>query len=216
MAIRVGALVLLLIVAAIVAQHMGWFDFGHALSRIEELRRKHTTAGFAVLFVLLFGIVTALGVPATPFTVAAGALFGAWQGTLLAFIGAMISIVLGYWIARTVGRDKITAWMMRFESGNSAVSEARGFWGMVRIRLLPMVPLGLASFVSGLARAPFIPYLVASSIGVIPSIFVYAYFADALVGGASAARFAAIKALVAATVLLIGITLAPKLLRGRS
>src|SRR5262245_66130979 len=84
---------------------LGWFDARRTLDGIRHLRETRDTFAFAVLFVLIYSVFTALGVPGTPFTIAAGAIFGALPGAALAWIGAMSSGALGYWIARRMGYD---------------------------------------------------------------------------------------------------------------
>ena len=215
-ALRVCALVLIIAVALVIAYRIGWVDYRAMLRRVDTMRRSSNVAGFSLLFVLVYGIAGAVGMPGTPMTVAAGALFGTAQGTLLAWAGAMVSAAMGYWVARRIGRGVVATWICKYPPVGKAVNEARDFGGMLRLRLLPILPLGVVNFVEGLARAPFIPYLVATAIGVVPSTIVFAYFADLIVTGTANGWVTAIKAMVLASVLAIAATLAPRWLRPRS
>jgi uncharacterized membrane protein YdjX (TVP38/TMEM64 family) len=214
--LRVAVLVLIIAGALVAAYRTGWLDYHAMLSRVAAMRHSSNVAGFSLLFVLVYGIAGAVGMPGTPMTVAAGALFGTAQGTLLSWAGAMLSAALGYWVARRIGRGVVATWICRYPPVGKAVSEARGFGGMLRLRLLPVLPLGVVNFVEGLARAPFIKYLVATAIGVVPSTLVFAYFADSLVRGSATGWGNAITAMVVASVLAIAVTLAPRWLRPRS
>jgi uncharacterized membrane protein YdjX (TVP38/TMEM64 family) len=98
---------------------------------------------------------------------------------------------------------------------DAAVASARHFGGMLRLRLIPVIPLGTANFVGGLARANFLVYLAATAIGVVPAIVVYTYFADRLVGTVGHDRASAIQSLVIASALLLALSAAPKLLDRR-
>jgi uncharacterized membrane protein YdjX (TVP38/TMEM64 family) len=140
-------------------------------------------------------------------------LFGTLLGSMIAWTGAMISAAAGYWIARTVGHDVVSRWLKRFRRIDGAIAEARDFAGMLRLRLLPVLPIGIVNFVGGLARAPFGAYMAATAIGVVPSTIIYTYFADSLIEGVAGGRGTAMTSMIIASLLLIGITLAPRLLR---
>ncbi len=213
--LRLGGLVVVLLIASIIGYRLGWFDYRRTLETVDRIRRSHDIVTFTLAFVVVYGIGTAIGIPGMPFTVAAGALFGTFVGTLMAWTGAMLSAAAGYWIARTVGRDVVTRWLKRFRRVDSAVSEARDFTGMLRLRLFPVLPIGVVNFVGGLARAPFTSYMAATAIGVVPSTLIYTYFADSLLAGVGSGHTAALRSVIIASVLLIGITLAPRLIRSR-
>jgi uncharacterized membrane protein YdjX (TVP38/TMEM64 family) len=205
----------LILIAALVAMRLGWFDARRTLDGIRHLRETRDTFAFAVLFILIYSAFTAFSIPGTPFTIAAGAIFGALPGAFLAWIGAMISAALGYWIARRMGYDAAMRWMRNSCRIKRAMVQSRDFGGMLQLRLLPFLPLGVVNFVGGLARAPFSSYMVATAIGSIPSLFLFSYFADALVATGSGARRTALSSILLASFLLMGVALAPKLLRSR-
>jgi uncharacterized membrane protein YdjX (TVP38/TMEM64 family) len=74
-----------------------------------------------------------------------------------------------------------------------------------------VLPLGTVNFVGGLARVPFAGYLAATAVGVIPSTLVYTYFADTLLEGVEGGRSNAMVSLIVASALLIGLSLAPRI-----
>jgi uncharacterized membrane protein YdjX (TVP38/TMEM64 family) len=213
--IRLGGLVLLLAATSLLGYRYGWFDYRHTLEYVARLRRTHGLVSFAVSFVVIFGIGSAIGLPGLPFIVAAGALFGTLIGSTLAWIGAMLGSLIGYLIARTVGHDIVVRWVRRFPRVDGAVDEARDFHGMLRLRLLPVLPLGIVNYVGGLARSPFLSYVAATAVGIIPSTVIYAYFADSLLEGASRGHMSAVWSVIIASILLFGISFAPKFLRSR-
>ena len=214
--IRVGALAFVVLVAAFVAYRLGWLDYRRTLQHVNALRASSGVVGFSIAFISVYALATAAGIPGMPFTVAAGALFGTGLGSVLSWIGAMIGATIGYWIARTIGRQVVTNWLKRFKRVDAAVQDARGFDGMFRLRLIPVLPMGTVSFVGGLARVPFLPYLAATAAGVIPSIAIYSYFAHSLVEGLGSGKSDALTSLVIASALLIALSLAPRWLnRGK-
>jgi uncharacterized membrane protein YdjX (TVP38/TMEM64 family) len=86
---------------------------------------------------------------------------------------------------------------------------------MLRLRLIPVIPLGTANFIGGLARVDFLTYLAATAVGVVPAILVYTYFADRLVYSVGHGRAAALQSLLIVSALLLLVSLAPKILDRR-
>ncbi len=211
--IRLGGLALILVVASVIGYELGWFDYRDTLRHVARLRGAYSFVVFAIGFVVAFGIGTSVGFPGLPFTVAAGVLFGTLVGSALSWIGTLIGATVGYWVARTVAHDTVVRWTARYRRVDAAVAEARDFDGMLRLRLLPVLPLGTANFVGGLADAPFGSYIAATAIGVIPSIVIYTYFADSFLEGVAMRRSNALSSIVISSVLLILLSLAPKLTR---
>jgi uncharacterized membrane protein YdjX (TVP38/TMEM64 family) len=211
--VRIGALALILIVVAILGYRFHWLDPKHTLEHLALLRRSYSVGVFSAGFVLAFGIATALGVPGLPVTATAGVLFGTLLGSALSWLGAMLGSAGGYWIARTIGRDVVTRWLKRFEKADAAISESRDFMGMLRLRLIPVLPLGVTNFVGGLARAPFVSYVAATALGIVPSILIYAYFADSLLEGIGKGSTTARISLIVASLLMIILSFAPRLFK---
>jgi uncharacterized membrane protein YdjX (TVP38/TMEM64 family) len=208
--LRIGILALFLIAAAVIGYERGWFDPRHTLEHLARLRKSYNVVGFSLAFVITVALGTAAGAPGLPFVVAGGALFGTVLGSILSWCGAMIGAVAGYWLARTIGRSVVLNWLGRFKRAKGAADAARDFRGMLRLRLIAFLPLGIANFVGGLARTPFVSYVTATGIGIVPSILIYTYFADSLLEGVGSGRSDALVSLAVASVLLIAISLAPK------
>jgi uncharacterized membrane protein YdjX (TVP38/TMEM64 family) len=211
--VRIGILALLLIAVAAAGYKLGWFDYRHVLDQVSRQRRSHGVGVFTVGFVLVFGLGAALGGPGLPLTVVAGLLFGTVIGSALSWIGGMLGSIGGYWIARTVRRDVVTRWLKRFAKAESAIADSRDFTGMLRLRLIPILPLGVTNFVGGLARAPFLPYLGATAVGIIPATLIYAYFANSFVEGVEKDSTTARISLAVASVLMIVLSFTPRLLK---
>ncbi|HEY5060269.1 MAG TPA: TVP38/TMEM64 family protein [Gemmatimonadaceae bacterium] len=209
--VRIGGLALLLVTASLIGYKLGWFDYRHTLEHVARLRKSYSFLGFVIVFVAVFGVGTSLGIPALPFTVAAGALFGTLLGAALSWTGAMLGAASGYWIARTIGHNVVVRWLKRYKRADAAVAGAADFAGMLRLRLIPMLPLGIANFVGGLARVPFAQYMAATAIGTVPSLVIYAYFADSLLEGIGSGRADAMRSMIIASILLILLSLVPKI-----
>lgn len=210
--IRIAGLAVLLLVGSYVGYRLGWFNYRHTVQHLDRIRRSHSIWVFGIAFIGVYAMGTSVGFPGLPFTVAAGALFGTLLGSTLSWIGAMIGAMIGYTVARTIGRDIVTRWLQRYERANVAVAQASRFHGLLRLRLLPIIPLGTVNFVAGLAKSPFGGYLLATAIGIIPSTLIYNYFADSLVEGVGGGKTKALASLLLASALLILLSLLPRLI----
>ncbi len=211
--IRIGVLAAVFAIATITSYKLGWLNYRHTLEHIARLRASHSLPVFSTVFVIASGCGIALGLPGLPFIVAAGALFGTLLGTLVGWTAGLIGATLGYWLARTIGHDIVLRWVRRFRRVDAAVEDARDFDGMLRLRLIPVLPIGVVNFVGGLARTPFGRYMAATAIGILPSAIIYAYFADSLLEGVGNGRRDALKSLVIASILLIALSLVPRAVR---
>lgn len=210
---RIGTLVAVLGIALIAGYRLGWFNYARTVQHIEQLRHSESLGVFIAGFVLVYAVGTALGLPGLPFNAAAGALFGTFLGGAVAWTSSMIGAMLGYLIARTIGHDEVLKWVQRFKRIDGAVDQARNFTGLLRLRLLPVLPIGIVNFVGGLARAPILSYLAATAIGIMPSVVIYGYFADSLVSSVGSKRHQALLSLLIASALLIVLSLAPRFIR---
>jgi uncharacterized membrane protein YdjX (TVP38/TMEM64 family) len=212
----VGALLAIVAVVAFVAYRLGWLDYRHAFEHIEAMRQTRNATSFALLFVGMYALFTSLGAPATPFIVVSGAVFGFVPGSVIAWVGAMVGAAAGYWIARTVGRGAVSRSIAKRRRVRLALEKTHDFHGMLGLRLVPVLPIGVVSLVGGLARAPFAAYLAATAVGVIPTTLIFCYFADSLVVSGSNGRAGATKAVLIATALVAALTLASRMMRSRS
>jgi uncharacterized membrane protein YdjX (TVP38/TMEM64 family) len=206
---RVVPLALILVVAGILAYRLGWFDYRHAFEHVQRLRRGHSFVEFTIGFTLAVAIGTAIGIPGLALMVAAGVAFGTLLGAIVSWVGAMLGAAIGYWVARTIGRDIVTRWVKRFRRVDAAMNDAKNFLGILRLRLIPVLPIGTVNFVGGLARANFLSYLGATAVGILPAVTIYNYFADSLLERVGNGRADAFKSLIVSSVMLLALSLAP-------
>jgi len=180
-------LAVLIVSLTVLAYRLGWFNLYYATSMIAQLQSGRDLVSVAAIFFIVFAAVTALGFPALPFTVAGGAIFGHLLGSALSWAAALAGTMLGYALARGVGRETARRWLERRALG-AALTKSTSFVTLLRLRLIPVVPLSVVNFAAGLARTRFGVYVAATAIGILPATVVFAYFADSLVHGLEGAR----------------------------
>jgi uncharacterized membrane protein YdjX (TVP38/TMEM64 family) len=185
--LRIASLAAVIVLLSVVAFKLGWFNVRHATATIERLQGGHNLLTVAVIFFVACALTTSVGFPALPFTVAGGAIFGHLLGATLSWAAALIGTMLGYALARFVGRETARRWLAKRAVG-AALTQSTSFLTLLRLRLIPVVPLSVVNFAAGLARTRFSVYVAATAIGILPATIVFAYFADSLVRGLQGAK----------------------------
>ena len=115
---------------------------------------------------------------------AAGAIYGALLGTVLALAAAMIGAATVYGMGRSLLGDMVNR---RLKNGQLALWHRRfqenAFWWVLYGRLFPFSNATFKSLLCGCCRVPFSPYLRASFLGFIPLTFVFAAFGSGSMKG---------------------------------
>ncbi len=186
------------------------FDLGRYIS-LEALKANrddllaYANANFAaavVLYVAVYILQTALSLPGGALmTLAGGFLFGSIPGMIFVNVGATIGATLAFLAARYVLRDWVErTFGERIEPIQAGFAQ-HAFSYLLTLRLIPAFPFFLVNLVSGLTRIPLGTYVIATSIGIIPGSFVYAFAGRQLGSIDSLADIASPPALLALTFL---------------
>ena len=207
--LRLAALAALLVGAALV-----WWEFGptdlaslRAVARKARAMRDSGLTGPA--FFLLYTAAGSLGLPITPLTLAGGVIFGAVIGAALSWAGAIAGAAGGYLLARRLGAGAVRTLAGKRAHRIETLSERTGFLTLVRLQLIPVLPISALNVACGVARVPFGTYVGAAAVGVIPGSVIYAYFADQLVAGAAGADASSRTQIIVASALLLALTFVP-------
>ena len=166
--------------------------------------------GIPLLFVAVYTATASLGVPPVVMTLAGGAVFGTAFGILYSWVGAVCGALGGYALARWLGGNAIRQLLGRHSAKLDTLLGHGTFVAIFRLRVNPVVPYNALNFASGLSKVPLRPYFLASLLGVLPAIVVYAYFADAVIAGATGARERAFWHIAAAGVVIIFLSIGPR------
>jgi uncharacterized membrane protein YdjX (TVP38/TMEM64 family) len=131
----------------------------------------------AVVFVAAYVVATVTLAPAFLLSMAAGAVFGLWRGTLLVFAGAVLGASAVFAIASPLSRSRLLRRLDR-DPRVAAVRRAvagEGAWVMFLLRLSPAVPFVLLNYALALSGARYRDFLVAS-VGMLPATVLYVYY----------------------------------------
>jgi uncharacterized membrane protein YdjX (TVP38/TMEM64 family) len=129
-----------------------------------------------LVFVVGYAAAVVAFVPASVLTLAAGAIFGVVQGTIVVFVGATRGSTTAFLVSRYIARGAVARRVegdRRFAAIDSAV-ERQGRQIVFLLRLSPIFPFSLLNYALGLTRVRLADYVVAS-FGMLPGTLLYVY-----------------------------------------
>ena len=184
---RGRALVRLLAVAAAVAALLLLGRLaGAAIPRFAGWVEGLGLLGPAVFIAGYAAAVVALA-PASLLTLAAGAIFGVLEGTVVVFVAASLGACAAFLVARHAARapvERRIAGDRRFEAIDRAIGQ-QGRRIVFLLRLSPAVPFNLLNYALGLTSVRFSDYALAC-LGMLPGTLAYVW-AGSLLGSVAAA-----------------------------
>ncbi|MFN4260307.1 MAG: TVP38/TMEM64 family protein [Gemmataceae bacterium] len=175
-----AALLKLVLFAALVGTAIYFFRFtetGRGITPDSILRHleSYDPVTLRLVYVVLYILGTVLLFPGTLLSFVGAVLFGAYEGTLWTWVGAVIGATLAFWMAKLLGRDFVDQLL----GGRLATLDQRlrdhGFTGLLVIRLIPLFPFNGVNFGSGLTSIRSRDYVLATAIGILPGTFVYQF-----------------------------------------
>ncbi|GAC16570.1 FAD-dependent oxidoreductase [Aliiglaciecola lipolytica] len=174
--------IILLFVAAIAVGLFFHFDLHHLLTleglkgSMEQFDQFKQASPLLVIggFFLLYVFVTALSLPgAAILTLAAGALFGLFEGLLIASFASSIGATLAFLVSRYLLRDAIKKrFPERLKSIDKGVEKEGAFY-LFTLRLVPVFPFFLINLLMGLTAIKTRTFYWVSQIGMLAGTFVY-------------------------------------------
>jgi pyruvate/2-oxoglutarate dehydrogenase complex dihydrolipoamide dehydrogenase (E3) component/uncharacterized membrane protein YdjX (TVP38/TMEM64 family) len=125
-------------------------------------------------FFLIYIATTALSLPgATILTLAAGAIFGLWPGTLVVSFASAIGASLAFLSSRYLLRDWVKArFGRRVEAIDRGIAEDGAFY-LLSLRLIPAFPFFLVNLAMGLTAMRLPTFYLVSQIGMLPGTLVF-------------------------------------------
>jgi uncharacterized membrane protein YdjX (TVP38/TMEM64 family) len=167
----------ILLVAALLAVALGaWWLGSHESIERERLREAVADAGpwGPILFVALFSLLEAVGVPGLVFIGVAIVVFPPWQAFLLIWAGSVGAGCVGFAFARTIGRRWVAAHLPeRFRRFDARLATS-GLRYVIAVRIVFYLATP-AHWLLGLSGVPFRTALLGSAIGFLPGSAVWSF-----------------------------------------
>ena len=127
-------------------------------------------------FVALYVVITVVLGPASGLTLMAGLAYGIW-GFPLVIISATLAAAVAFLLGRYVAHERVNRWIAdkpRMLALNRAVSDEG--WRVVGLmRLSPIIPYGLQNYLFSVTHIGFVPFVVATLVGIMPATALFVY-----------------------------------------
>ena len=164
-----GALVAIAVAAYSVLPYEGW------MMAVE--RRLSAVGGplGALLFGTFYVLCAMLLVPSSGLSLVAGLLYG-FAGIPIAWLCILVTAALSLLLVRHLLGERVTE-ALRDRTRLRIlreVADEEGWRMVLLVRISGVVPFGLQNYALGLTGIGIVPYLLATSVGALPSILVYA------------------------------------------
>lgn len=170
-------IVLVLLIASFFLFDLGqYFSLDYLKSQqsaLETYRQAHPFQTAALMF-LVYVLVTALSLPgAAVMTLAVGAIFGLFWGTVLVSFASTLGATLAFLISRFLLRDMVQT---RFGDKLAAINkgiEKDGAFYLFGLRLVPLFPFFVINLAMGLTSLKTITFAWVSQVGMLLGTIVY-------------------------------------------
>lgn len=195
-----------------IAWRTGLLSLGEHRDLAAAIDRVRDVPYLAPLFIVTYSIGAAAGVPATPFTIAGGALFGAGWGIALNWTGELLAALLAFGAARATGLRK-GARATAVDETATTLAAARATRTLFRLRLIPIAPFALLNVGAALSGMRWRNFATATALGILPITIIYTVLASELVDGAEGSGTRAFVIASISGAVLIAASLLPAVIR---
>lgn len=160
-------------------------------AQISGLAAQHPLQAIA-LYVLAYTLLTAACLPvAMLLSLLGGYLFGAAPAALALVIAATASSLITYGAARSAIGPWVSRRMRASNRLSAVIENIRGeaFFYVLSLRFVPVAPFGAINAAAGVAKAPLLPFLSATVLGILPACVIYAGLGAGLKSSLGEGRF---------------------------
>lgn len=149
---------------------------------VESFKEKINSFGIwgPIIYIVLYVLRPLILFPAAVFSASAGVIWGL-QGLLYLLIGANLSAIAEFLIARYFAREAVEKLIKGKFAGIDQAVERRGFVTVLLIRLIPNVAWDIQNLALGLTKVKFRDYFLATLIGILPGSFALVYFGSSFI-----------------------------------
>ncbi|MBE6534968.1 MAG: TVP38/TMEM64 family protein [Ruminococcaceae bacterium] len=153
---------------------------GENRDKLEAFVHHHWIAGmFIFLFVCIVQVVVAL-IPGEAVEVAAGVIFGAWWGTVICLVGAVIGSILVIVLVRKFGRKFVESLYPREKIDSLPIlnNPKKRNATIFLLFLIPGTPKDFITYIIGLTEVSIPMYIMLTTVARIPSILTSTLIGD--------------------------------------
>ncbi len=134
-----------------------------------------------ILFVVLEVVFISV-IPSVILYTTGGLLFGTFYGSVIIWVGNIIGASICYFLSRTFLKDYFEKKIpdKKLKTFNKYV-EKYGFYAIFLLRLNPFTSSDVFSYISGVTRLKFLPFIIGTGLGLIPLIVVTVFIGSDII-----------------------------------
>ncbi len=181
-----GRIAVVLLTLAVLVWALEPFGPGSLQRAVQWLRSEPQWGRGLVVLAVAAGV--PFFVPVGPLAVVPGYLWGSVEGVLWTVLGAVLGGLVNFHLSRRLLGPHVLAWLRGNQLMYALYStiDRRGARVLLGLRLSPLMPFGLLSYLGGLTSVPASLFAVLMAIGGVPWTAVYA-MAGAMLGASQQA-----------------------------
>ncbi|MEX1200161.1 MAG: VTT domain-containing protein [Methylophaga sp.] len=159
---------------------VGYLSETSLLQYVSDIKQFEYSLWSLLGIILVYVCLLAIMFPLTILVVTTGVVFDTEWAMLCATLGTLSSSATGYFAGHWLGRETIE------KHGGTMVGRAEkyiqnnSFRSMVLINLLPVAPFTMTNMLAGAFKLDFRRYMLGSTIGIIPGLFIVIAFGGQL------------------------------------
>jgi uncharacterized membrane protein YdjX (TVP38/TMEM64 family) len=120
--------------------------------------------------------------PMNAITITNGLVYGPIWGGVLSWFSTVLGASLCFMLSKKFGKPFAHKIVGNSMSKAERFFQKYGLQAMFLVRMMPFVPFDAVSYGAPLFGVPFRRFLLATSIGIIPSVFIYSYLGTIIAG----------------------------------
>jgi uncharacterized membrane protein YdjX (TVP38/TMEM64 family) len=142
--------------------------------KAEDIRQYVKDFGIwaPLIFIVLYSLGTFF-IPATPFMLAAGILFGFEYGLIYTIVSGFLSSTFVFIISRRLGKEWVEKILehryLKYLNKYNQRLERGAIWDIMLLRMTPIMPFNALNVLMGVSKITIKDYVIGTLLGLIPS-----------------------------------------------
>lgn len=207
----------LVILIVVLSRIFGWSDYflgPQSLAYFQRIIEENKAMAILLYIAVTVAGSVVLALPGITFAVAAGALFGPWQGTLWCVVAVTIGAGLSFLVSRYFLHDSLKPLVMKNRHLKKWLFDEAGkndLFLLMVTRLVPLFPFNLQNFAYGITDIAFTRYMIYTFLFIIPGTAMYTVGAAGLLDPDNRRLYVGIALLLAVVVTAVSTCLKKQL-----
>ncbi|MBR9676797.1 TVP38/TMEM64 family protein [Candidatus Woesearchaeota archaeon] len=173
---RFWLLIFIIVSFVVVYQFTALSDFFSPESLVNTIHNAGMWAILIFITLMIFGAI--INVPSPLFYVASGMAFGAYFGTMISVLGAVLASIIVFGFSRALGEEVVKKVLKEKFKRFHKILDNNGLEIILISRLTPFSPYNAVNYAAGVTNISFKDYFVGTLIGIIPKVFAFNYLSS--------------------------------------